>query len=179
MKKLAILSLMFLFAVALVQGQTQKPVKETKAERVALRKLEGTKVSNLSTNAFNSDFSGATNVKSKRAGAFDEFAFTAKGGNKMTAFYDYDSKLVGTAQEKTFADIPVTGQQQIKKEYKDYTIDQVVFFDDNEFNSTDMIMYGIQFEDADNYFVELTKGTRKIVVQVNMDGAVFFLSELK
>lgn len=179
MKKLAILSIMFLFAVTLVQGQTQKAVKETKAERVALRKLEGTKVSVQSTSAFNFDFKGATNVQSKRVDTFDEFAFTASDGKKMKAFYDYDNKLVGTTQVKTFADVPVKGQQQIKKEYKDYTIGQVVFFDDNEANSTDMMLYSVQFEDADNYFVELTKGTRRIVVQVNTEGSVFFLTELK
>jgi len=41
-----------------------------------------------------------------------------------------------------------------------------------------MILYGIQFEDADNYFVELSKGTKKIVLQVNTDGVVFFFKQL-
>lgn len=45
-----------------VQGQTQKTgkeqAKETKKERVALRKLEGTMVSEQSKNAFNADFNG-------------------------------------------------------------------------------------------------------------------------
>ncbi len=62
--------------------------------------------------------------------------------------------------------------------YKDYTIGPVVFYDDNEANSTDMILYGEQFEDADNYFVELSKGTKKIVVQVSPEGVVYFFKQL-
>ena len=60
MKKLAVLSLTFFFALSAVQGQTQKTgkeqAKETKKERVALRKLEGTMVSEQSKDAFNADF---------------------------------------------------------------------------------------------------------------------------
>jgi len=42
-----------------------------------------------------------------------------------------------------------------------------------------MMLYGKQFEDADNYFVELTKGAKKIIVQVDSQGLVFFFTELK
>ena len=41
-----------------------------------------------------------------------------------------------------------------------------------------MVMYGIQFDDSDNYFVELTKGTGKIVLRVNPGGTVFFFKKL-
>lgn len=186
MKKLAILSLTFLFAVSVANGQTQttgkenaKEVKkEKKTERVALKKLEGTVVSEKSKHSFNTDFSGATDVVSKRIDTYDEFAFTNKEGQKMKAFYDIDGILVGTTQIKTFGDVPVKGQQAIKKNYKDYTIGQVVFYDDNEANDTDMKLYGMQFDDKDNYFVELLKGTNKIVVQVNTEGDVFFFKDL-
>ena len=87
--------------------------------------------------------------------------------------------MVGTTQYKTFADVPVRGQTEIKKMYKDYAIGSVVFFDDNELNPTDMILYNIQFDDADNYFVELSKGTKKIVVQVNTEGDLFFFKDLQ
>jgi len=186
MKKLAILSLTLFFALSAVQGQTQKAgkeqaketKKEAKKERVALRKLEGTMVSDQSKNAFNADFKGATNVQSKRVNTFDEFSFTSKDGQKMKAFYDYNSVLVGTTQDKTAADIPVKGLQEIKKIYKDYIIGPVVFYDDNEANDTDMILYGIQFDDADNYFVELSKGTKKMIVEVTPEGNVSFFKDL-
>ena len=41
-----------------------------------------------------------------------------------------------------------------------------------------MIMYGVQFDDADNYFVELSKGSSKIVVKVDMKGEVTFFKQL-
>ena len=182
MKKLAVLSLTLFFALSAVQGQTQKTgkeqAKETKKERVALKKLEGAMVSEQSMNAFHGDFKDATNVQSKRVDTFDEFSFTTKDGQKMKAFYDYNSVLVGTTQDKTVADLPPKGLQEIKKVYKDWAIGPVVFFDDNEVNDTDMILYGVQFDDADNYFVELTKGTKKMIVQVSPEGTVWFFKNL-
>jgi hypothetical protein len=187
MKKLAILSMTFLLTVAVTQGQTQKAdkekVKETKkelkTERVALKKLEGTNVSTISRQNFIADFKDAKNVVWKRIDTYDKATFDNKEGQSISAYYDIDGKLVGTTQYKTFADVPVSGQKEIRKMYKDYTIGPVIFFDDNELNSTDMIMYDVQFDDADNYFVELSKGTKKIVVQVNTEGVVFFFKELK
>lgn len=182
MKKLAVLSLTLFFALSAVQGQTQKTgkeqAKETKKERVALRKLEGTMVSEQSKNAFNADFKGATNVQSKRVDTFDEFSFTGKDGQKMKAFYDYNNVLVGTIQDMTTADLPAKGLQEIEKIYKDYVIGPVVFYDDNEANETDMVLWGIQFDDADNYFVELSKGTKKMIVEVSPEGTVSFFKDL-
>jgi hypothetical protein len=184
MKRLAILSMTFLFCLSVIQGQTKEQEKketkkEQKTERVALRKLEGSNVSTIAKNNFSAEFKDAQNVQWKRVDTYDEATFTNKDNHQMKAFYDFEGKLVGTTQHKTFADVPVKGQEQIKKEYKDYTVGQVLFFDDNEANSTDMILYGIQFEDEDNYFVELSKGNRRIVVHVNMEGSVFFFTELK
>ena len=186
MKKLAILSMTFLLVVAVVQGQTQKAdkekvkeiKKELKTERVALRKLEGTNVSVLAKNNFSKDFPDATNVRSKRVDTFDEFQFTDKTGELMKAFYDYAGNLVGTTLKKTFADVPVKGQEKIKAEYKDYTIGDVIFYDDNELNDTDMILWGLQFDDRDLYFVELTKGASKIIVQVDAEARVSFFKKL-
>ena len=186
MKKLAILSMVFIFAMSAAQGQTQKAEKqkvtetkkERKTERVALRKLEGKEVSEQAKSAFNVDFKGATKVLSKRVDTFDEFSFTSKDGKQMKAFYDYDSQLVGTTQIIAFSDLPLSGQQEIKKQYKDYTIGPVIFFDDNEANETDMILYSTQFDDADNYFVELSKGKDKLIVQINSEGELFFFKQL-
>ena len=65
---------------------------------------------------------------------------------------------------------------KINKEYKDYTIEKVIFFDDNEDVDTDMILYGSQFDDADNYFVELRKDNKDVVLQVTMDGLVGYFA---
>jgi hypothetical protein len=113
----------------------------------------------------------------RRDANFDVASFT-ENGQKMEAFYDYDANPVGTTAVKTFADLPAKAQNEIKSKYKDYSIGQVLFFDDNEWNETDMIMYGSQFNDADNYFVEQTKGNDKIVVRVDVPGYVYFFTKL-
>lgn len=181
MKKLGILLMTFLFSLSAIQGQTQKTgkaqPKETKKERVALRKLEGNTVSQTAKTTFNADIGNLPNVQWKRIETFDEASFT-KDGKEMRAFYDPFGKLVGTTTRVTFADLPVKGQQEIKAKYKDYSIGPVIYYDDNEFNESDMMLYGVQFEDEDNYFVELAKGANKIVLQVNPRGEVFFFKQI-
>jgi hypothetical protein len=187
MKKLTILLLTFLFAVTMLHGQAKetgkekvkKPEKELKSERVALRKLEGTIVDSVSKDNFSIRFPDAKNVQSKRINTYDEFYFTDKDGNYMKAYYDSEENLVGTTQLKTITDIPANGQQEIKTAYKDYTVGHVIFYNDNQANATDMTLYGIQFDDVDSYFVELTKGSHEIVVRVLTDGLVMYFSTLK
>ena len=195
MKKLAVLSMIAMFALAFVQLSAQDVKKEIKTEiktekkdikvekkaikteREELHKLEGNVVSEQTKTAFYADFGKVPNVKWKRAVYLDEAVFT-KDGKEMKAYYDFYSKLVGTTMLKTFADLPIKSQKEIKAKYKDYKIGTVVFFDDNEANDSDMYFYNTQFSDADNYFVELSKDTKKIVVQVNAEGEVFIFKEL-
>ncbi|MDP4223654.1 MAG: hypothetical protein Q8868_10105 [Bacteroidota bacterium] len=172
MKKVAVLSMTFLLAMSMVMGQA------TKKKLTPLKKLEGKEINVMAKNSFITAFGNLPNVKWERSANFDEALFM-KNGKEMKAYFDYEGKLVGTTTHVTFADIPANAQKEIQSKYKDYTIvPAVVFFDDNEVNDTDMMLYGVQFEDADNYFVELTKGTKKIVLQVNTEGMVFFFKEL-
>jgi hypothetical protein len=190
MKKLVVLSISVFFVLVFFQLPAQvvnKDVikteikgakKEIKTERKELRKLEGgSAVSNQTKSAFFADFGNVPDVKWKRAVYLDEAVFT-KDGKELKAYYDFYSKLVGTTSIKTFADIPLNAQKEIKSKYKDYTIGIVVFFDDNEANETDMLLWNTQFSDADNYFVELSKDKKNIVLQVNVEGEVFFFKEL-
>jgi len=192
MKKLAFLSLTFLLAISGIRIQAQEKEKtaikeikkevktekkELKAERKALRKLEGNDVSTISKNSFIVDFGDLPNAKWKKSVYFDEVTFTKEGHTK-TAYYDFYGKSVGTTEIKTLADVPVKGQDRIKTKYKDYSVGLVIFFDDNEFNETDMMLYNLQFDDEDNYFVELIKGTDKIVVRINTSGELFFFKQL-
>lgn len=181
MKRLAILSMTLMLAFTVVQSQAQEPKKEVRKEakngRKALRRLEKNEVNTTSRNSLISDFGNITDVKWTKAEYLDEARFT-KDGKELTAFYDYDGKLVGTTQVKTFADLPPKGQKEIKNKYKDFTIGPVIYFDDNEFNDSDMLLYGLQFQDEDNYFVELTKGNKKEVVRVDAIGGVYFFKQL-
>jgi hypothetical protein len=186
MKTVTLLTMACLFTFATMQSQAQdlanfknkkETKKEVKTERKALRKLEGTTVAVLSKNNFITDFADISNVVWKRTNNFDEATFT-KDGQKLTAYYDYDSKLVGTTSEKTFADIPAKGQKEIKAKYKDFSIDKVIFFDDNEYNESDMLLWGSQFDDADNYFVVLSKAQNKLILRVDTEGNVSLFKKL-
>jgi hypothetical protein len=53
-----------------------------------------------------------------------------------------------------------------------------MLFDDNEYNQSDMVLYGHVFTDADNYFVELSNNNKTIVLEVNMEGLVTFFKDL-
>ncbi|HZL11614.1 MAG TPA: hypothetical protein VFC65_16645 [Prolixibacteraceae bacterium] len=195
MKKLPVLSITAMFVLAFLQLPAQDVKKEIKAEiktektdvkgekraikieRKELRKLEGISIPKLTKDAFYSDFGDVPNVKWKRDVYLDEAVFT-KGGKEMKAYYDVDSKLVGTTCMKIFADLPVNAQKEIKARYKDYTIGNVVFFEDNEVNESDMMLWGTPFDDADNYFVELSKADNHIVLQVNPEGVIFFFKKI-
>lgn len=196
MKKFCVYSMMVLFALATMQvqaqekekkvikeeiNQTKKELKaekkELSKEKKELRKLEKGDVSYQSKEQFYRDFGKLPNVQWKRSDYFDEATFT-KDGQKLTAFYDITSSLVGTMSRKTFEDLPANAQKEIKKKYKDYIVDLVLFFEDNEANDTDILLYGVRFSDVDNYFVELLKGNEKIVLQINLEGDVYFFKKL-
>lgn len=152
--------------------------KKLRTDRKEMRKLEGTEVSQLAKDAFYADFGNITPVTWQREPVYDKATFTRKG-HEMSAYYDIDAKLIGTTTVKTFKDIPASAQKHILKEYSGYTPGRVIFYDDNEYNDNDMMLYGVQFADEDNYFVELSKGSKQIVLQVSPQGDVFFFSELK
>ncbi|WP_320052606.1 hypothetical protein [uncultured Acetobacteroides sp.] len=203
MKKIAILSTMLLFGLTSLQvsaqedlkkeiKQTKKEIKETKkelkgnkkepkselrAERKELRALKGEVVSELSKTQFNVDFKNTSDAQWVRTKFFDEVTFE-QNGVKTKAYYDAQSQLVGTTADKTFDDLPAPAKKEIEKKYKDYTVQQVILFDDNEANETDMFLYGEEFADADHYFVELTKNSKTIVLMVSPEGEVFLYKEL-
>jgi hypothetical protein len=186
MKKLLFLSIVFLLAMSSAYAQNGNSDKEKvseskkgqKSERISLRKLEGTEVSRESKDNFTIDFPDVTDVQSKRVNTYDEFQFLDKNGKLLKAYYDFEGNLVGTTQEKTIEELPAKSQVEIKKMYPGYSVDQVIYFKDNEENDTDMILFGMQFDDVDNYFVGLSKGNKKVVLEVNLNGNVSIFKEL-
>ncbi len=190
MKNLMIYStaILMVLSCATSQAQDTKAVShnskidnvrnESKAEKREIRKTNKSFVSDLSEDAFYADFGKIPEVSWENELGYDIALFT-KDGKDYKAFYDFNSKLVGTTTVITFAELPKKSQEGIKKHYKDYTVDKVVFFEDNKVNDQDMLLYGTQFSDADNYFVEMSNKTKNIVVQTNPDGELFFFSEPK
>lgn len=185
MKKSFIITIALFLALATVQarpGQDGKSgngetVKEMKSGRIPLHKLEGNNVSEMAKNNFNTDFPNVSDLHWKRNGTFDEASFI-KAGKQMTAFYDYEGNLVGSTRAAKLSELPEAAQNEIKTRYKGYKIGPVIFFKDNESNATDMILYGVQFDDADTWLVELRKGAEGIVVQVLKDGEVSYFTRL-
>jgi hypothetical protein len=96
--------------------------------------------------------------------------------SKYQGFYDTEGKQVGTTQDATFGEIPAKSREVIKTKYKDTTVGPAVFFHDNELNETDIILWAIQFDDTDLYFVELIKGMSKMIVMCNLEGEVSFFN---
>ena len=200
MKKLIFLSLALLFSVSLIFGQSEKEVKEMikekkedlkfdkedlkvdkaelKAYKTELSELEGDNVNYRTKQIFIEDFGNLDDVKWIGKEKFDEAIFT-KDGKKLTAFYDFQSNLIGTIQDLSFADLPAKGQNEIKEKYKDYTVAAVNYFDNNDSNNTNLIFFESPFENHDSYFVELINGSKKTVLMVDQDGDVSFFKHLK
>jgi hypothetical protein len=176
MKKILIPTLGLLLAVATTQAQTDYTLVKNDIKKE--KRAEKKEVSYQSKQQFFVDFGDIPNVAWERSSYFDEANFTQDGQEK-TAFYDLQSQLVGTTISKTFADLPMAAQQYIHEKYKGYEAKDVFMFDDNEFNESDMLLFGQQFEDADSYFLEVQKDNKKIVLQVSMDGEVNYFTAMK
>ncbi|NIG55945.1 hypothetical protein [Chitinophaga sp. Cy-1792] len=160
-------------ANALAANSNNSYRHEKRLEREERRELRGPKINYLSKEAFNIDFDNVTNVAWSKYNSMDEVSFEQNGVAKE-AYYDSDGQLIGTTQVKSFADIPEKAQRWILKKYPDYSIGTVIFFDDNEYNDTDMLLYGVLFEDEDNYFIEMSKGNETMILRVNETGDVNF-----
>jgi hypothetical protein len=193
MKKLFVLTAATFFLAVTMNAQNPSVVKnnikkdkmmektaktEKKEERKALRKLEGNQVSYQSKQAFINDFGNIPVTSWARTDYFDEATFT-KDGKVMKAYYDGTSNLVGTTSHSTFDQLPGAAQKYINAKYAGYTKGDVIFFDDNELNETDMVMYGEQFDDADNYFIDLKKDGKEIMLRSDMSGNVTFFKQIK
>jgi hypothetical protein len=153
-------------------------IKKEKLEvRKELKKLEGNDASDLSKEQFYSDFGSFPETQWKRTANYDEASFI-KEGQVLNAFYDADSKLVGTASDITFADLPSKAQKFINEKYKDYSVEDVLLYHDNELDD-DMALYNVPLDDENRYFVELKKEDKEIVFQVHIDGAISFYTQLK
>ena len=151
---------------------------EKREERHAVKKSKGKLVSYMAKEQFKSDFGNIPEVIWRSEANFDVATFK-KHGVVESAYYDYYAELVGTTIQKSFEDLPLKAQEYINKHYGDYTKGDVILFDDNEYSETDMMLYSLQFEDQDNYFIELTKGDKRIVLESDLSGDVTYFTHMK
>jgi hypothetical protein len=127
---------------------------------------------------FAADFPNAKNVHFARINDLNKISFT-QDKEKMNAYYDDGDQLVGTIQKESFADLPDNAQKEIQNKYPGYTIANVVKFNDNESDDTEILLYGISMDDADNYFVELKNDSKAILIKVDLSGGVSYLTTIK
>lgn len=153
--------------------------REARKEHRIVRRAENRNEVNLFTRRrFEIDFPDATSVNYAKTKEFD-LVFFLSGDKKFIAYYDNSSSLVGTTSIKVFTDLPEKAQNEIRKNYADYTVEKVIRYDDNVKNDADMILYGTSFDDADNYFAELKNDNKAIVVKVDLAGDVSFFANMK
>jgi hypothetical protein len=119
---------------------------------------------------FSADFPNATNAHFSHAKGLNVVSFTQDRDN-LTAYYVRD-QLIGTILKQSLADLPGNAQKEIQNKYPGYSIANVIKFDENESDDTEVILYGLSLDDADNYFVELKNDSKTIVVKVDLTGGV-------
>lgn len=177
MNRVAILatSLLFIFATFQVDAQNAetKVVKETGKEQKAHRGP----VSEKSKMQFLLDFGRIPNALWSTTDYYDKVFFTDKKGQKMTAFYGSNGKLVATSFFKVFTDLPIRSQGKITSVYKDYDIVSVYFIDYRAAKGG--VRYYGRLLQTDNYFVALDGGKAgKVLLRVDLKGNVFFYKKL-
>jgi hypothetical protein len=161
--------------------KNQNNVSEASLSVSKKRDLSELELKNFSTQTranFYADFGYIPITNWEITDQFDKISFM-KNNILYTAYYDSNSELVGTISIASVSDLPAHALQDISKKYNGYTVGNIVFYDDNESNQTDMMYYGQQFDTEDKYFVELQNDKEKIVVQVNTVGDVSFFRTLK
>lgn len=157
-------------------GKKAAPVNKKKNQEV-LKQLEGTEVSPLAKQEFYNIYGNIPAVW-KRTPDYDQVSFTSDG-EARTSYYDAGAKLVGTIIQKKFEDLPEDSQKYINEKYPGYTKEAVVFYDDNELNTTDIVVFNRQFDDEDCFYIKLKKGNDEILVKVKQTGEVSFFKQFK
>jgi hypothetical protein len=165
------------YAIVKNQNNVSEPSLSVNKKR-DLSEFELKNFSNQTRANFYSDFGYIPITNWEITDQFDKISFM-KNNILYTAYYDSNSELVGTISIASVSDLPAHALQDISKKYNGYTVGNIVFYDDNESNQTDMMYYRQQFDTEDKYFVELQNDKEKIVVQVNTVGDVSFFRTLK
>ena len=159
-------------------SQEEKDIrKEKQTDRQELRNLRSEEVSNATRQQFYQDYGIRTQAMWKKDGNFDVATFALNGAT-ISAYYNPNSELVGTTTNKTWADLPARTKQQIAKKYPGYSEVAVTLFNDNEANKSDMILYGERITDPNNYFIEMVKNGKKIVLKSDKAGDVSLFRNL-
>lgn len=185
MKKVSIFSFLFLVALFSAQGATYRPGDEPaaglkkgrRADMATARNDNAGIVSTIDKVNFVADFGYIPDKVWSRSSKYNEVTFV-KNRQPLTAYFDTQGNIIGTTAVRKFSDLPASSQKVIKSRYKGYSIGDVIYFEDYRAEDTDGILYGVKFLFPDNYFLELTKGEKRIIVEVNPEGEVLLYKVL-
>lgn len=137
------------------------------------------KIAFMAIQDFRSDFPQAQNAQWNRDQQYSEATFM-ENGVLMHAFYDWDGELVGTTHDFGYNNLPAAARKTIAKQYKNYTIERSIVYNDNEDNLNDLYPI-VPYENDVNYFVSLKKKdqSESIILQVTPDGDVSFFQTMR
>lgn len=153
----------------------RKMVREVREEKEEIRELNN--IPEAVSQKFKDNFSKAQNVAWSAPEGFYEVDFTLKN-KPESAYYDYNGHLIGIGHFLTYGDLPAKARKRIARDYKGYTPVRTMFYDDNEDNYINMLVFE-QPIDRDSYITELKKGKHHVVLQIDTDGEVSLFSTVK
>jgi hypothetical protein len=180
MKKLAVISATLLFAAVaykvdakvLDNGAGDRINKGDQLEEGSGRITESDIIGEQYENQLSADFGVSSDVQWDKFQNYDAATFE-KDGHMITACYDNDAELIGTIYAKKFTDLPERGQKKIKTKYAGYSVEQVIYYIDDQSNALDLLAYSTPYHEGKNYFVSLKKGQEKVVLRVDPQGYVY------
>jgi hypothetical protein len=182
MKKLTIAAVALFLVLGMSQFIARSATNKGEMSSSASTAVKSTKlvvagkVSPMTLKRFNRDFGTPSNVVWEKSKSLDKVSFV-KGGDKMVAYYNTNSKLVGTGSARNSAGVPDQALADINARYKDYSIGSVIFYDKNEANLISKLIYGTILKE-ENYLMELTNDQKTIVVKVNVKGEKAIINQI-
>ena len=106
------------------------------------------KVSPKVLNAFNTEFTNAQEVEWTATGDYYRASFDMNGV-KVSAFYNADGELMGLTRNITTAQLPVSLQASLKKNYNGYWISD---------------LFEVAKNNGTSYYATLENGDKKVVL---------------
>jgi hypothetical protein len=149
-------------------GEMANPAKI--AHRKELKMLRGNEVRYKSSEAFAIKYPNIKPISTEKVDNLDKINYTLYGKN-LSDFYDENSRFVGTVEVKSYMDLPEKSREFISKKYPGYIPTNIIYLDKNESSENGLVLYNNDM-DRDSYYVEMSKGNKKIVLQVQADGYV-------
>jgi len=113
---------------------------------------------------FKKMFPNATKVVYETKKNFTEVNFSWNNLN-LQAFFDTKGNFIGTSRQIEVSALPLAYAMEINRQYDGYSIDEAIEFD--------------HAENGLNYYVAISKGDRKYVLNVSTSGEISVFKKMK